>query len=164
MTQSICIVCRSYKFGAWTTCKQCCFRPRTIFDLAISITRIIESIGYQLQHLSSIVAKHDRDLEEGGTLQFDVSIFDRISTFIKEPSWRDVLSLRRAAKDGLSKKELNLHEVGPDGYRSLVLRRNRDIGAHAFDAIRSVRDGDAYAIVAYTSGGQRHQSFVGKDK
>jgi hypothetical protein len=117
--------------------------------------------GHYASRLSELPAfiRRQHDALEGGTSSFtlDRSILQQVNAAIKDPSFRDMLTLRRAAKNSVFSKQLNLHEVGPDGYRG------RDVERRAFDAIKSVDDGDLYVIVVYEDG-VRRQVGVPKDR
>lgn len=165
MTQAVCIVCGDQKVGAWTHCPHCRFRPETVLEL-ITALAFSDQGQYRLRlgELPRFVQQQIAALEKGdGSFTFDMSMIPLVERGLKDPSFRDVLTLKRVARDGLLSKQLNMHEVGPDGYAAHVLQRKRDIGAHEFDAIRSVGDGDLYVIVVYESG-ERQQHAVAKDR
>lgn len=65
---------------------------------------------------------------------------------------RDILTLVRKAKMGFLKKELNVHEIGPYGYRHRTIIRGKDISSKEFDAIKRVGDGDLYITSLYKEG------------
>jgi hypothetical protein len=163
VTQAICIICGIEKFGAWTDCPHCNFRPETVLELALAYS---DSGRYRdrLREVSRFVKQQKATMETGkGSMPFDISMIKSVQHAIRNPDFRDILTLKRIAKDTLFSRQLNLHEIGPDGYRAHVLKRKRDIGASEFDAIRSIGDGNLYVIVSYDNG-VRRQAAVSKDK
>jgi hypothetical protein len=90
--------------------------------------------------------------ERKGTLKLDTSIYILLEQRLADQTFRDILTLVRTAKDGIFKKELNMHLIGPDGYQSLVRTRGKDIDKVAFDEARSEDDGNLYVSYHYESG------------
>ncbi len=165
MTQAVCIVCGAEKHGAWTQCPNCGFRPETVLELVTALA-FSEKGQYrsQLGELPRILKQQIAAIEKGiGSFAVDTSMAPLVLRALKEPSFRDMLTLTRVAKNGLFAKRLNLHEIGPDSYASHVLTRGRDMDKSAFDAIRCVEDGDLYVMVVYENG-DRQQRAVPKDQ
>jgi hypothetical protein len=165
VTHAVCIVCGTEKFGAWTLCKSCGFTPQTGLERTVALAYSDRGeYGTSLQQVSRLVRSQGTVMESGqGTFNFEPRLIELVQQAISEPGFRDMLTLRRAAKDTLLSKQLNLHEIGPDGYNAHVLKRGRDIESKIFDAIRSVGDGDLYVVVGYENG-ERRETAVPKDK
>ncbi len=115
-----------------------------------------------LKRLTAVV-KNNREVakDRKGTLQLDSSIYLLIEKRLADQTFRDMLTLVKRAKDGIFKKELNMHLIGPDGYQSLVRIRGKDIDKAAFDRLRSEGDGNLYASYHY-EGGNRKVTTVSK--
>ena len=81
-----------------------------------------------------------------------------IKKIFDQPDSRDLLTIRRAAKDGLMSKQMNWHMTGTDGTYSRVMTRGKEIEKRAFDAFRSALGMDAYFIELYENGEKKsHQ-------
>lgn len=167
MTQAVCMICGGRKFGALVPCPSCEFTPRTILDLTLSME--YSDRGKYARELDSLSIAIKENLnaidigDENSTFSLDRTMIDGVAHHIHDPSWRDMLTLKRSAKDGLFKKRLNVHEIGPDGYHSFILERGTNIEGRAFDAVRSVGDGDMYVTAFYEKGEKMHQA-ISKDK
>jgi hypothetical protein len=153
VTQAVCIVCGERKIGALTLCASCRFRPETVLELTTALA-FSERGQYRsrLQELPQFIRKQVAALDAGiGEFVFDTSIFPLVLKGLRGPSFRDLLTLKRLARDGWFFKQLNEHEIGPDGYVARVLRRGRDIPTDEFDALRfsglrDIGDGDLYTL------------------
>jgi hypothetical protein len=75
-----------------------------------------------------------------------------IEMHMKQPDWRDMVTLARKAKDGFFRKQLNWHSVGPDGVKSTVLTRGKDIGKREFDQFRKHLGQDVFVLDTYENG------------
>jgi hypothetical protein len=161
------MICGNFKTGSWTACPACHFVPKTILDLVASV-EYSDKGAYKedLKRLSIGIRENWNAIEHGGsgnTFKIDELILSAMARRISNPSWRDMLTIKKEAKDGFFKKRLNYHEIGPDGYRHSILERGANLDAKTFDAIRSIEDGDMYVVVFYEDG-QRNQHVVRKDK
>lgn len=154
MTKAVCMNCGELKFGAFVECPRCEFMPKTLFDLTMSEM-------YSDHHandgaLKKLVAdiKNNQGVakDREGTLKLDSSIYLLLEERLVDQTFRDILTLVRRAKDGILKKELNLHLIGPDGYQSLVKVRGKDLDKAVFDKIRSEGDGNLYMSYHYERG------------
>ena len=160
MTQAVCIVCGASKVGAWTECRSCEFEPRTGIELVSSLAYSDQG-RYKsvLNTLPGLISQQIAGLDgSGGAVSIDLSLIQEAIDWIRNPSHRDPLTLRRGAKDGIFEKQLNVHEVGPDGYRSDVLTRGKDIDPAAFDAVRSSPDRELFVLLVYEHGQEQRQS------
>ncbi|MDH3581777.1 MAG: hypothetical protein OEM91_14265, partial [Hyphomicrobiales bacterium] len=82
----------------------------------------------RLGELPRFVKEQIAAIDKGiGSFAVDTSMAPLVLRALREPSFRDMLTLTRKAKDSLFAKRLNLHEIGPDGYASHVLTRGRDM-------------------------------------
>jgi len=154
MTKAICMNCGERKFGAFVDCPKCEFRPRTLFDLTMSEMYSDHHVSEeQLKDLAATVANNIAVAKDRvGTFKFDSNIFSLLELRLANQNFRDILILVRRAKDGILRKELNVHLAGPDGYQSLVSVRGQDMDKNAFDKARGEGDGDLYVSYHYESG------------
>jgi hypothetical protein len=163
MTKAVCMNCGQLKFGAYCDCPQCGFIPKTLFDLTMSemySDNYVDENG--LQKLSTDV-KHNQEvlLGQPGALRIETAVYMRLEQRLADQSIRDMMTLVRKAKDGLFRKELNVHLVGPDGYESRIAVRGKDLDEKVFDSARSVGKGDVYLTYHYEAG-KRQTAVVSK--
>lgn len=154
MTTAVCMNCGELKFGAFLECPSCKFKPVTLFDLTMSEMYSDHHVNSgDLAKLTERV-RNNRTVTAGrkGTLELDASIYSLLEQRLADQSFRDILTLVRKAKDGIFKKQINVHLIGPDGYQSLVRTRGRDIDKAEFDQIRSEGDGNMYLSYHYERG------------
>ena len=163
MTKAVCMNCGELKLGAYIPCPHCKFSPRTLLDLTMSelySDRCSDEEG--LRKLAATIKNNQKVAQYlTGTLEIDASIYSLIEQRLANQTFRDMLTLVRKAKDGIFRKELNMHLIGSDGYQSLVRLRGKDIDKESFDKIRSEGDGDLYVSYHY-DGGNRKISAVSK--
>ena len=163
MTKAVCMSCGELKFGAYIACPKCSFTPETLFDLTMS--EIYSDHYYNdngLQKLSVDVKSNRVVLQrERGRISVDPSIYVLLEKRLADQSFRDMLTLVRRAKDGIFRKELNMHLIGPDGYESRVSVRGKDLDKSTFDAVRSAEGRDLYLSYHYEAG-ERNTAPVSK--
>jgi hypothetical protein len=165
MTKAVCMNCGELKFGAYNECARCSFKPRTLFDLTMS--EIYSDRYVNEAELKTLAAKvqNNRAVAESreGELFVDTSIYMLLERRLADQSFRDMLTLVRRAKDGLFRKELNMHLIGPDGYESAVAVRGKDIDRQLFDAARNTGDGDLYLQYYYEQGHRKTSTISKRD-
>jgi hypothetical protein len=137
--------------------------PETLFDLTMS--EVYSDHYYNddgLQKLSVDVKNNQAVLErKAGSFRIDSSIYILLEKRLADQSFRDMLTLIRRAKDGIFRRELNMHLIGPDGYESRVSVRGKDIDKRTFDAARSAEGRDLY-FSYHNEAGERKTAPVSK--
>ena len=165
MTKAVCMNCGQLKFGAYLPCKQCGFRPATLFDLTMSEMYSDHYVDVDgLRKLSADVANNQRVAnKELGSFRMETAVYELLEKRLADQSFRDMLTLVRKAKDRLFRKELNTHLIGPDGYESDVSVRGKHLDKKSFDAIRSVDDGNLYLSYHYDEGNRKMVAVSKRD-
>lgn len=161
MTLAICLACSEQKLGAFVSCKVCGYRPGTGWELAVSMICSDSVIPVsQLESLASDL-RRDRSLNLKHAWLFDEGADVFISRRFDDPSWRDIFSLQRQARQSLFAKQLNFHYEGTDGYHSAVILRGKDMAKAEFDALLPATNGDVFFLETYVDG-KRVAEQIGK--
>jgi hypothetical protein len=165
MTHAVCMNCGQFKFGAYVPCTPCGFRPETLLDLTMSELYSDRYVDDDvLRQLSNDVVNNQKVAREKvGSLNIEMAVYELLNKRLADQSFRDPLTLIKRAKDGLLRRELNVHLIGPDGYESHVSVRGKDLDKKTFDAVRSSGDGDLYLSYHYDQGSKKTFSISKKD-
>ncbi len=163
MTKASCILCGNMKFGAFTKCKKCNFVPQTTWEFAssnISSDNYIEEKS--LCELSKETNyKYENDIDEIVKFGGDSDIL--IEKMYSDPSYRDIFTISKPAKNSFFKKRMNFQFDGTDGYHVEIVTRGEEVPKEAFDILVKEYDGDAFFIETYEEG-KKISSQVSKDK
>jgi hypothetical protein len=165
MTKAICMNCGERKFGAFVDCPKCKFRPQTLLDLTMSeMYSDHHATEEGLKNLAATVVNNIAVTKyRVGTFKLDSNIFSLLELRLANQTFRDILTLVRKAKDGIFRKELNVHLIGPDGYQSFVSVRGKEMDKNAFDKTRGEGGGDLYMSYCYESGTRKTRAISKRD-
>lgn len=109
-----------------------------------------------LQKLSADVKNNWTVLQERkGSINIEPTVYVLLEQRLADQSFRDMLTLVKRAKDGLFRKELNMHFIGADGYQFDIAVRGKNINKETFDTVRSTDDGDMYLTYCYEAGNRK---------
>lgn len=146
MTINACILCGEIGRGILIPCKMCGYKPTTSWEMAFAIYNSDHNLtrdsvlkagsGFSERYLAS----------KPVFFRFSPEDEKKLLRFLAEPDGRDVLELRRGAKNGFLSRQLNFHFVGPDGYESKIVTRGKDLPKKEFDSIARLGSMDVFLI------------------
>ena len=152
MTVAICLACGESKFGAFVGCKVCSFRPSTGWELAISQVCSDNVMPVSVLKQIAVDIDEDRLARQPHSWNFDEGADIYISRTFDDPTWRDMFSLTKLAKQSFFSKQMNWHFNGTDGYRCQVVTRGQEITKGEFDALKRENGEDVFFVEAHFSG------------
>lgn len=154
MTVAICMICGGEKTGSLLACSCCGFRPETGFELSLSLRysdrnadpQRLSQLSCQLASLYKL--REPFELEDATIVGIIDSNFD--------PRWRDVLTLRRSARDTFITKRVDAHFLTPDGYEHQVLPFKR---GRALRELRQSGCNDLFFVTIHENGTQHSKQM-----
>ena len=152
MTIATCLACGEKKWGAFSKCKQCDYVPATGWEMSVSTIFSDHYIPVdQLAQLRSAI-RADVRARQKHNWAFDTGAITLITSQFDDSTWRDPLTLRREAKQGIFTKQMNWHFTGPNGYRAEVMTRGKELPKGDFDALTQKAGLDAFFFESYSDG------------
>lgn len=136
MTHAICIFCFSEKFGAFTACPACKNRPESVAQYAASF--LFSDNLYErstLQRVEEFMEKRVHFWRATGRVDDDFYLLMKICFryVLKNYKKIDLTFFQRTAKQGLFRREVDLHIIGNDGYQHRLGKSDRKLSSNDLD-------------------------------
>lgn len=162
VTVNACVVCGEIGTGILLPCRKCGYKPTTSWEMAFAAYNSDHNLSRESVLAAGNAISDRYKISKPVFFRFSPDDARKLSRFLAEPSGRDILELRRAAKNGFLKRQLNFHIVGPDGYESIAVTRGKELPKKEFDSIVKLGSTDVFMIRAYVDG-EPQDSVIDKD-
>lgn len=162
MTVNACVVCGEIGTGILLPCRKCGYKPITSWEMAFAAYNSDHNISRESVLAAGDAISDRYKNSKPAFFRFSPAEERKLSRFIAEPSGRDVIELRRGAKNGFFRRQLNFHIIGPDGYESIVATRGKELPKKEFDSIAGLGSTDIFMIRTYVDG-DRQDRVIDKD-
>lgn len=157
MTVNACIVCGKIGTGILLPCRECGYKPTTGWEIAFAAHNSDHSLSREAVMAAGAATSERYKTSRPAFFRFSAADEHKLSRFLAEPSGRDILELRRGAKNGFVRRQLNFHFIGPDGYESKVITRGKDIPKEEYNIIAKNGSTDVFLITTYINGDRKDQ-------
>jgi hypothetical protein len=125
LTIAICLNCGIKKFGALTRCK-CGFIPETAVEYCIACTFTDKLEGISLDHFSELIVLCNE--KQVWTVSIENTVLpEPLLAYMKETTFRNRLLLKRSAKSGWFKTQVDYYGTGPDGLTHEVWQVGKEV-------------------------------------